>query len=81
MGTGSMSHVKVCVSVCVRVALQRFLGNYGIYRLQIVSVDRHQRILEEERKKNVICVYIRECIYVCASVCICLCVQQTYFRL
>ena len=52
MGTGSMSHVKVCVCVCV--ALQRFLGNlgnHGTYRLQIFSVDRHQRILEEERKK------------------------------
>ena len=49
MGTGSMSHVKVCE--CVRVALQRFLDNHGTYRLQIFSVDRHQRILEEERKK------------------------------
>ena len=47
MGTESMSHVKVCVSV----ALQRFLGNYGTYRLQIFSEDRHQRILEEQRKK------------------------------
>ena len=36
MGTGSMSHVKVCVCVCV--ALQRFLGNHGTYRLQIFSV-------------------------------------------
>ena len=55
MGTGSMSHVKVCVCVCVClcvcVALQRFLGNHGTYRLQIFSVDRHQQILEEERKK------------------------------
>ena len=49
MGTGSMSHVKVCVCVCV--ALQRFLSNHGTYRVQIFSVDRHQRILEEERKK------------------------------
>ena len=49
MGTGSMSHVKVCVSVCV--ALQRFLGNHSTYRLQIFSIDRHQQILEEERKK------------------------------
>ena len=49
MGTGSMSHIKVCV--CVSVALQRFLGNYGTYRLQIFSVDRHQQILEEQRKK------------------------------
>ena len=53
MGTGSMSHVKVCLSVCVCVcvALQQFLGNHGTYRLQIFSVDRHQQILEEERKK------------------------------
>ena len=51
MGTGSMSHVKVCVCVSVCVALQRFLGNQGTYRLQIFSVDRHQQILEEERKK------------------------------
>ena len=53
MGTGSMSHVKVCVCVCVSVcvALQRLLGNHGTYRLQIFSVDRHQRILEEKRKK------------------------------
>ena len=53
MGTGSMTHVKVCVCVClcVCVALQRFLHNHGTYRLQIFSVDRHQQILEEERKK------------------------------
>ena len=51
MGTGSMSHVKVCLSVRVCVALQRFLGNHGTYRLQIFKVDRHQQILGEERKQ------------------------------
>ena len=51
MGTGSMSHVKVCLCVCVSVALKQFLGNYGTYRLQIFSVDRHQQIFEEQRKK------------------------------
>ena len=45
MGTGSMSHVKVCVFVCVCLSLSSDSST-----TTALSVYKHQQILEEERK-------------------------------